>query len=295
MFKIKKAVIPAAGLGTRFLPITKAVPKPMLSVIDKPTVQYITEELQGVGIEEIVIVVSQGSDVIKKHFGPAPELEARLLADGKKALYDVERKTQAFNVKFVEQKEPDGLAGAILCAEPYIGNEPFALLLGDELLYAGKGETSCMQSLADIYEKTGKSVIATIEVFGEDVSKYGNVGVGSESDGVMEVNKIVEKPSVNEALSNNAVIGRYVMASGVMDIIKTLPKRKNEICFTEALEVLAERGELCAFSYEGRRYDVGDKLGFLKANVDFAVENEEIGEGVAEYIISVAEKLKKHN
>ncbi|MBP5466424.1 MAG: NTP transferase domain-containing protein, partial [Clostridia bacterium] len=156
MQKVRKAIIPAAGLGTRFLPITKAVPKPMLSVIDKPTIQYITEELSGLGIEEIIIVVSPGSDVIEKHFGKAETLENTLLASGKQKLYDIAMETRKFNVKFVEQKRPNGLAGAILCAEPYINGEPFALLLGDELLWSENGGTSCIKRLIDVFEKTGK-------------------------------------------------------------------------------------------------------------------------------------------
>ena len=172
--RVKKAIIPAAGLGTRFLPITKAVPKPMLSVIDKPTIQYIAEELISVGIEDIIIVVSPDSQVIEKHFGPAPELEERLLKDGKLDLYEVERETQRFNITFVEQKVMNGLAGAVLCAEPYLDEgEPFALLLGDELMYAEENETPCIKTLVDLFEKTGKNVIATMEVFGDDGSKYG--------------------------------------------------------------------------------------------------------------------------
>lgn len=295
MSKIKKAVIPSAGLGTRFLPITKAVPKPMLSVLDKPTVQYITEELSSVGIEEIIIVVSPSSDVIRKHFGPAKELEERLISDGKTELLEIERQTQRFNVKFAVQEKPNGLAGAILCAEPYIGDEPFALLLGDELLYADekKGETPCIKRLADIYEKTGKSVIATMEVFGDDVSKYGNIGIADEEDGVMTVNRIIEKPSLSEALSNNAVIGRYVMAVGIMEKLKKLTPRNNELSFSDVLDELAEKGQLLASGFDGERYDVGDKFGYVKANVEFALKSAEIGEETARYVKELAKRLEK--
>lgn len=292
MNKVKKAIIPAAGLGTRFLPITKAIPKPMLSVLDKPTIQYITEELNSVGIEEIVIVISPNSNVIEKHFGPNEELEKRLLEDGKKKLYDIERETQRFNVKFVVQETANGLAGAILCAEKYVGNEPFALLLGDELLFADKNEKPCIKRLAEIYESTGKSVIAGMEVFGDDVSKYGNIGIKEEKDGVMTVSQIVEKPSVNEALSNNAIIGRYVMSGEVMQILKMLKPRNGEIYFTDALDILAERGDLLASNFEGKRYDVGDKFGYIKANVEYALRSDEIGEETANYIKELAEKLK---
>jgi len=292
MNKVKKAIIPAAGLGTRFLPITKAVPKPMLSVLDKPTIQFIAEELLAVGIEDIVIVVSPGSDVIQKHFGKADDLENRLLSDGKKKLLDIALATRKFNVTFVEQKIPNGLAGAILCAEPFVKDEPFALLLGDELLYAEGDETPCIKRLVDVFEKTGKSVIATMEVFGDDVSKYGNIGIKSEDeDGVMQVSKIVEKPSVNEALSNNAIIGRYVLSGEVMGMLKTLTPKGNEIYLTDVLDELASRGDLYASGFEGTRYDVGDKLGYVKANVEFALRSDEIGAETVAFIKELAEKL----
>jgi len=289
--KIKKAIIPAAGLGTRFLPITKAVPKPMLPVVDKPNIQYIAEELKRAGIAETVIVVSPESEVIMRHFSAAPELENRLLSDGKKALYDIEKATCAFNVKFAVQKEPNGLAGAILCAEEYIGDEPFALLLGDEMIYAAPEEQSCMERLVDIFDKTGKSVIATMEVFGDDVSKYGNLGIESETDGIMTVNAIVEKPAINEALSNNAIIGRYVLAGGIMSKLKALKPKGNEIYLTDVLDELAKKGELLASTFEGRRYDVGDKLGFIKANVEYALRNEEIGKDFKAYIKEISKTL----
>ncbi len=289
--KVKKAIIPAAGLGTRFLPITKAIPKPMLSVLDKPTIQYIAEELDGTGIEEIIIVVSPGSEVIEKHFGKAEELEKRLLEDGKKALYDIERETQKFNVKFVVQETANGLAGAILCAEKYVKDQPFALLLGDELMYAEKGEKPCIKRLCEIYEEYEKSVIATMEVFGDDVSKYGNIGIKEEKDGVMLIDRIVEKPSLTEALSNYAIIGRYVISGKVMAMLKTLKPRNNEIYFTDALDALAENGELLASGFEGKRYDVGDKLGYIKANVEFALKSKEIGEDTKEFIKELANRL----
>lgn len=283
--RVKKAIIPAAGLGTRFLPITKAVPKPMLSVIDKPTIQYIAEELISVGIEDIIIVVSPDSQVIEKHFGPAPELEERLLKDGKLDLYEVERETQRFNITFVEQKVMNGLAGAVLCAEPYLDEgEPFALLLGDELMYAEENETPCIKTLVDLFEKTGKNVIATMEVFGDDVSKYGNFGIKSEENGAFLVDKIIEKPALTEALSNYALIGRYVLSGEVLGMIKNLRMKGSELYFTDALDELAEKGELLAAPFEGKRYDVGDKLGYVKANVEFAVRSKELGGEIREYL-----------
>ena len=291
MKKLKKAIIPAAGLGTRFLPITKAVPKPMLSVLDKPTIQYIAEELTDIGIEELIIVVSPESEVIRRHFGVNDELEKRLLADGKIELYNIAVATHSFNVQFVVQEVPNGLAGAILCAEPFVKDEPFALLLGDELIYTAENDTPCMKRLTEIYERTGKSVLATMEVFGDDVSKYGNVGYDAEEDGVMQVSAIVEKPSVNEALSNNAIIGRYVLSGEVMGMLKTLKPRNNEIYLTDALDTLASQGKLLASGFEGERFDVGDKLGYIKANVEFALRSKEIGTETAEYIKELAKTL----
>ena len=291
MKKVKKAVIPAAGLGTRFLPITKAIPKPMLSVLDKPTIQYIAEELISVGIEDIIIVISPDSEVITKHFGPAKELEERLLADNKQKLYEIERETQRFKVKFVVQETANGLAGAILCAEKYLEGEPFALLLGDELIYAGKNDKPCIKRLVEIFESTQKSVIATMEVFGDDVSKYGNIGIRKEEDGVMEVSSIIEKPSLAEALSNNAIIGRYVFDGKIVDMLKNLTPRNNEIYLTDAMEELADNGELLASTFEGIRYDVGDKFGYIKANVEYALRSQEIGEETLEYIKELAKNI----
>lgn len=291
MKKLKKAIIPAAGLGTRFLPITKAVPKPMLSVLDKPTIQYIAEELTDIGIEELIIVVSPESEVIRRHFGVNDELEKRLLADGKIELYNIAVATHSFNVQFVVQEVPNGLAGAILCAEPFVKDEPFALLLGDELIFTAENDTPCIKRLTEIYERTGKSVLATMEVFGDDVSKYGNVGYDAEEDGVMQVSAIVEKPSVNEALSNNAIIGRYVLSGEVMGMLKTLKPRNNEIYLTDALDTLASQGKLLASGFDGERFDVGDKLGYIKANVEFALRSKEIGTETAEYIKELAKTL----
>ncbi len=291
MKKVTKAIIPAAGLGTRFLPITKAVPKPMLSVLDKPTIQYIAEELDSIGITDIVIVVSPGSDVIEKHFGKAKELEERLISDGKTKLHKIYKETEKYNVSFAVQEVANGLAGAILCAEPFINGEPFALLLGDELIYAGENDKPCIKRLTEIYEQTGNSVIATMEVFGDDVSKYGNIGVGEEKDGIMSVNQIVEKPDLADALSNYAIIGRYVLDGKVMDMIKKLSPKGNELYFTDVLDELAKDGELLASCFEGKRYDVGDKFGYIKANVEYALRSDETKEQTIEFIKEISQKL----
>ena len=291
MKKVTKAIIPAAGLGTRFLPITKVIPKPMLSVLDKPTIQYIIDELGAVGIEEIIVVVSPGSEIIKNHFGPCDELKQRLLSDGKQKLYEIACGTCKPNVKFVVQEVANGLAGAILCAEPFVKDQPFALLLGDELLVADRGQQSCMQRLVELYEQTGKSVIATMEVFGDDVSKYGNIGFETDEDGIMQINAILEKPSINDALSNNAIIGRYVLSGKVMSILKNLKPHGNEIYLTDALEIIAKEGNLLASCIDDDRYDVGDKFGYIKANVEMALKSKEIGEETKQYIKELAKTI----
>ena len=178
-----------------------------------------------------------------------------------------------------------------MCAEPYVKDQPFALLLGDELLVADKGQKSCIKRLTEIYESTGKSVIATMEVFGDDVSKYGNLGIGSEQDGIMTVTDIVEKPSINEALSNNAIIGRYVISGQVIELLKTLKPHGNEIYLTDALEYLAKKGELLATCIEDDRYDVGDKFGYIRANVEMALKSKEIGEETKKFIKDLANTL----
>ena len=202
--------------------------------------------------------------------------------------------TRRFNVHFVVQEQPNGLAGAVLCAEPYVKDQPFALLLGDELLYAEKGQTSCIKRLADVFESTNKSVIATMEVFGDDVSKYGNIGIKDECDGIITVDKIVEKPSVNEALSNNAIIGRYVFSGEVMGMLKNLKLKPNEkeIYLTDVLDDLAKQEKLLASTFEGKRYDVGDKFGYIKANLEYALMSDEIGKDVKEYLLDLADQIR---
>lgn len=291
MSKIEVAVIPSAGLGTRFLPITKALPKPMLPVIDKPTIQYIIEELNDSDIKEIIIVVSPNSELIEKHFSKNELLESRLLEEGKNKLYETIKQTESYNIKFVVQPKPNGLAGAILCAKEYLKGRPFALLLGDEMIYTRSGETPCIKQLADVYAKTGKSVIATMEVFGDDISKYGNIGIKDEEDGVITVDKVVEKPSINDALSNNAIIGRYVIDYSAIEKIEKIKPTGYEICFTDALQELAKEGKLLASNFEGERFDVGDKVGYIKANVVLGLEKEETAQSVKEFIKEIAKHI----
>lgn len=229
MGKVKKAVITTAGLGTRFLPITKAVPKSMLPIVDTPTVDYIVDEACAAGLEEIIIVVGHNAEVIERHFARDSALEERLLSDGKEELYAVlEKITSRAEITFVRQTEMNGLAGALLCAEKAVGGEPFALLLGDELIYTEKGGKPCIRQLCEAYEKTGKTVIATMRVSDEDVSKYGNMGIVKDG-AIKEVGELKEKPSAAEKLSNYAIIGRYVLSEEIFDEIRKLELRGHEL------------------------------------------------------------------
>ncbi|MBO7187541.1 MAG: UTP--glucose-1-phosphate uridylyltransferase [Clostridia bacterium] len=291
--KIKKAVIAAAGLGTRFLPITKAVPKPMLPVFDKPTIQYIMEEIKSAGIEKTAIIVSGDCPVIKNHFSEAKVLEENLKQTGKKDLYDIAMATRDFGeIEFIIQPTPNGLAGALLCAEDFIAGEPFALLLGDEI-YANKdGDKSCLKKLIDEYEKTGVSQIAAMEVFGDDISKYGNFAV-NEKSGYNAVYDIIEKPSLSDALSNLAAMGRYALSSEIFTFIKELFKTqtKGEVYLTDALKDMANSIGLYACPFNDARYDIGDKVGYIKANIEYSLKNEKVSSEIKEYLKELLETL----
>lgn len=290
--QIRKAVIPTAGLGTRFVPITRAVPKSMLPIINRPTVDYIIDEVVAAGIEEVIIITSHNSDVIEKHFAENKELEERLLADGKKELYDLAVGARGrVKTTFVKQNVQNGLAGALLCAEEAIGGEPFALLLGDEIIYTPCGAKPCIKQLCDCYETTGKSVIATMAVCDAEVSKYGNLGI--KTDGAIKtVYAMKEKPQPENKLSNYAIIGRYALAAEVFTEIKKLSARGNEIVLTEALERLAETDRLVAAEFDGVRYDVGDKFGYVKANVEFALRDDSLSRKTQRLINSLAKEDK---
>ena len=292
MNKVRKAVIPVAGYGTRFLPYTKAVPKAMLPVLNKPAIQIISEEVVKSGITDILFVVGYREEVIEDHFRPSEELDKVLLCHNKNDFYKAEKYPESMaNFSFIRQKELNGTAKAIEIAEDFAAGEPFAVLFGDDVMY--NDGAPVIKQLIDLYEKTGKSVIATMEVFGSDVEKYGNIGIGEENDGVMQVTEVIEKPSLSEALSNNAVIGRYVLSGEVMSMLKKLKPHGKEIFLTDALDKLAKEGKLLASCFEGTRYDVGDKFGYIKANVDYALRSKEIGAETAEFIKETAAKLQK--
>ncbi len=291
MQKVRKAVIPTAGLGTRFLPITKAVPKSMLPIVDTPTVDYIVDEAVASGITDIIIITSHNTDVIERHFAENLPLEKRLLTDGKTELCEILKKiTSRAKITFVKQDTLNGLAGALLCAEELLAGEPFALLLGDEIIYTEAGQKPCIRRLCEAYEKTGKTVLSTMRVAESEISKYGNIGIKADGE-IKEVCALVEKPAAKDRLSDYAVIGRYVLDGGIFKEIRKLTMHGSEIILTDAFHVLAERGEIVASEFEGIRYDVGDKAGYVQANVEYALRDKTLGDKMKRYIAALAKTL----
>ena len=288
---IRKAVIPAAGYGTRFLPATKATPKEMLPIVDKPTIQYIVEEALESGIEDILIISGHGKRAIEDHFDSAPALEHELARKGKQDLLDVVRETTDVNVHYVRQKYMRGLGDAILCARSFVGDEPFAVLLGDDVVY--HPERSALRQLIDIYEETGGSVLGCQIVSDEQVSSYGIVGGETlENRRLMRVSDMVEKPSLEEAPSRMAVLGRYIIRPEIFSILgETKPGKGGEIQLTDALKVLAQREAVYAYDFEGKRYDLGDKLGFLEATVEFALRRPDLGGPFQDYLKKIVDTM----
>ena len=288
---IRKAVIPAAGYGTRFLPATKATPKEMLPIVDKPTIQYIVEEALESGIEDILIISGHGKRAIEDHFDSAPALEHELARKGKQDLLDVVRETTDVNVHYVRQKYMRGLGDAILCARSFVGDEPFAVLLGDDVVY--HPERSALRQLIDIYEETGGSVLGCQIVSDEQVSSYGIVGGETlENRRLMRVSDMVEKPSLEEAPSRMAVLGRYIIRPESFSILgETKPGKGGEIQLTDALKVLAQREAVYAYDFEGKRYDLGDKLGFLEATVEFALRRPDLGGPFQAYLKKIVDTM----
>ena len=289
--RIRKAVIPAAGYGTRFLPATKATPKEMLPIVDKPTIQYIVEEALESGIEDILIISGHGKRAIEDHFDSAPALEHELERKGKQDLLDLVRETTDVNVHYVRQKYMRGLGDAILCARSFVGNEPFAVLLGDDVVY--HPERSALGQLIDVYEECGGSVLGCQMVADEQVSSYGIVaGETLENPRLMRVFDMVEKPALEEAPSRMAVLGRYIISPEIFAILReTRPGKGGEIQLTDALKVLAQSEEVYAYDFEGKRYDLGDKLGFLQATVEFALRRADLGTDFRSYLKKLVKAL----
>ena len=282
--KIRKAIIPAAGLGTRFLPATKAQPKEMLPIVDKPTIQYIIEEAVASGIEEILIITGRSKKCIEDHFDKSVELELELEKSGKEQMLKMVRETSDMvDIHFIRQKEPRGLGHAISCAKTFVGNEPFAVLLGDDIVY-NEGRP-CLKQLIDCYDEYKTSVLGVQTVEAKDVNKYGIVNGIHIEDRVYKVKGLVEKPPVEEAPSNVAILGRYIITPQIFKILEeTKPGKGGEIQLTDALLKLIDEEAMYAYDFEGTRYDVGDKLGFLKATVEYALRREDLRDGFIEYL-----------
>jgi len=285
--RVRKAIIPAAGLGTRFLPATKAQPKEMLPIVDKPTIQYIIEEAIASGIEEILIITGRNKRAIEDHFDRSVELELALANNRKNNLFKMVRDiSDMANIHYVRQKEPRGLGHAINCARSFVGNEPFAVLLGDDIVH--NEENPCLKQLIDIYEKYETTVLGVQTVDKNDVSKYGIVDGNFMEDRLYSVNSLVEKPSKDEAPSNIAILGRYIITPEIFDILdNTDPGAGGEIQLTDALKELAIRQPMYAYDFKGKRYDVGNKQGFLEATVEFALRRDDLRDEFKEYLINL--------
>lgn len=287
--KITKAIIPAAGLGTRFLPATKVKSKEMLPIVDKPTIQYIVEEAVNSGIEEILIITGRHKTCIENHFDKSVELEFELAKNGKNDLLNLVKEiSNMANIHFIRQKEPRGLGHAIYCARTFVGNEPFAVLLGDDIVYTDKNQKPCLKQLIDCYGEYKTSILGVQQVEPKNVSKYGIVKGIEIEDRIRKVKGLVEKPSIEEAPSNIAILGRYIITPKVFEILsRTKPGKGNEIQLTDALLELLKEEAIYSYNFEGKRYDVGDKLGYLEATVEFALRNNELKEEFTDYLKSI--------
>ena len=294
--KIKKAIIPAAGLGTRVLPASKAVPKEMLNIVDKPAIQYIVEEAAAAGIEDILIITNRGKGVIEDHFDHSYELEDKLKDNpSKKELYeDVLACSNIANVYFLRQKETKGLGHAIMCAKSFIGNEPFAILYGDDVII--NDEYPVTKQLVDAYEETGKGIVGVKEVPRKDVSKYCSLDVTPHADNekLMDVHNIIEKPTEDQIMSCFSILGRVVAPPQVFDYLAedlaNTPEGE-ELYFTDTLARLGKEGNLLALDFDGIRYDMGNKLGIMKANCEVGLNHHEIGEDFKAYLKELVEKF----
>lgn len=293
MQRVRKAVIPAAGLGTRFLPATKAQPKEMLPIVDKPTIQYIVEEAVASGIEDILIITGRGKRAIEDHFDKSVELETTLERKQNDELLAMVRNiSDMVDIHYVRQKEALGLGHAIWCARKFIGNEPFAVLLGDDVIDA---QVPCLKQLINAYDATGgASVLGVQPVPWEYVSRYGIVDPGDQATVGMKVKDVKEKPAREEAPSNMAILGRYILHPDIMDLLEeTEPGAGGEIQLTDAIRKLIQVQPVIAYAFEGRRYDVGDKQGFLEATVEFALKRDDLRDTFAAYLRETVARLDK--
>lgn len=292
MKKVRKAIIPAAGLGTRFLPVTKAMPKEMLPIVDKPTIQYIVEEAVESGIEDIIIVTGKGKRAIEDHFDNAPELEKNLIEKEKFDLLErVQYATNLADIHYIRQKEPKGLGHAVWCARNFIGNEPFAVLLGDDIV---QGETPCLRQLINQYEETFSSVIGVQQVPDSETHRYGIIDPSTQEGRRYQVSHFVEKPKKGTAPSNLAIIGRYVLTPEIfMFLDKQETGAGGEIQLTDAIQKLNEIQRVFAYDFVGTRYDVGEKFGFVKTTIEFALQHDNLHDDMLDYLKNLVSSLEK--
>lgn len=293
MKKVKKALIPAAGLGTRFLPATKTVPKEMLTIVDAPIILYVVEEAIQAGIEDIILIAGRGKHAIEDFFDSSYELEDKLAKEGHtQYLERLIKVRDTANIISIRQKQALGLGHAVLCGEPVIGNEPFAVLLGDEIT-TNDGKTPSLTSLlCRQFEEKEHSVVSVMQVDEKDVSRYGIADVEETSGDCFRVHHLVEKPNPNEIKSRWALTGRYVFENALLSILKEArPTVNKEIQLTDSMNILAQTSPMWACSYKGTRYDAGDKLGYLKANIEIGLKNPEFGEDFSKYLRDIAKKL----
>ena len=282
--QIRKAVIPAAGYGTRFLPVTKAIPKEMIPIVDKPVIQYIVEEALQSGIEEILIITGHGKRAIEDHFDTNIDLELQLRQQRKDPLLHLVQDISSINVHYIRQKHMRGLGDAIRCAESFIDNEPFAVLLGDDVIY--NPEKPALKQMMEAFSRLGATMLGCQEVPQELVSRYGIVqGQPIDDDRVVKLIDMVEKPAVDEAPSRLAALGRYILTPDIFEILRRVqPGKGGEIQLTDALRLMADREAVYAYTFSGRSYDTGNKLGFLKATVEYALRREDLGDAFREYL-----------
>jgi len=272
--RVRKAIIPAAGLGTRFLPATKAMPKEMLPIVNKPTIQYIVEEAVASGIEDIIIVTGKGKRAIEDHFDHAFELETNLVEKGKLKLLEEVRRPSSVDIHYIRQKEPKGLGHAVWCARRFIGDEPFAVLLGDDIVV---GDTPCLKQLMDQYEETQASVIGVQPVSDEETTRYGIIDPTERQGKLYQVRNFVEKPALGTAPSNLAIMGRYVLSPEIFNYLSLQEQGAGgEIQLTDAIQKLNQEQPVYAYHFDGIRYDVGEKLGFILTTIDFALRDSEL-------------------
>lgn len=289
--KVKKAIIPAAGMGTRVLPASKAVPKEMLNIVDKPAIQYIVEEAFASGIEDVLIITNRGKGAIEDHFDHAFELEAKLKGnESKKKIYDDVMQCSDFgNIYFIRQKETKGLGHAVLCAKSFVGNEPFAILYGDDVIIS---ETPVTKQLCDAYEKYGKGTVGVKEVEGMAITKYCSLEVEHIEDNCFKCTDMIEKPSPEEIMSNYSILGRVVMPPEIFAILEKTPLGAgNELQLTDAMKTLAREKGVVAVDYEGTRYDMGNKFGILQANIEVGLKHPETKDELKAYLKKIAEEL----